>query len=87
MSKTTDQRMRELQSAQRPYASAMQLPNPVMMWMSHKVNKPSHYKSQIQFELDTFICNNILLHSAKYYHLDFTILLSFHHTTSFMGEC
>ena len=63
------------------------LPNPVMMQMSHKVNKPSHYKSQIQFESDTFICNNILLHSAKYYHLDFTILLSFHHTTSFMGEC
>ena len=30
-------------------------------------------KSQIQFKSDTFIYNNILLHIAKYYLLDFSI--------------
>ena len=29
--------------------------------------------SQIHFKSDTLFCNNILLHSAKYYLLDFTV--------------
>ena len=48
--------------------SAMRLPNPVMTQMSCKCHKPSQHKSQIHFKLDTFICNNILLHLAKYIH-------------------
>ena len=33
-----------------------------------QTDKPSQHKSQIHFESDTFICNNILLHLAKYIH-------------------
>ena len=33
-----------------------------------QTDKPSHYKSQILFKLDTFFCNNILLDLAKYIH-------------------
>ena len=47
----------ELQSAQRPYASVTQLPNPVMTRMSHKWTNLCNNKSQIPFESDTFICN------------------------------
>ena len=50
-------------------------------------HKPSHYNSQVHFELDTFICNNILLHLAKYIHWITLPYHSFHHTTLFMGEC
>ena len=52
------------------------LPNWVMMWMSwRKWTNLWINKSHILFELDTFVCNNILLDSAKYYILDFTIFL------------
>ena len=73
MTETTDEVLRELQSAQRPYASATRLPNPVTTRMSHRVINLRNNKSQIHFESDTLLCNNILLHSAKYYLLDFTI--------------
>ena len=33
-----------------------------------QTDKPSHYKSQIHFESDTFLCNNIYLHLDKYIH-------------------
>ena len=75
--KTTDESMRELQSTKICQHDMIRSHDTQVT----QLHKPSHYKSQIQFESDTFICNNILLHSAKYYHLDFTILLSFppHH--------
>ena len=43
-----------------------------MTQMSHNVTNLHINKSQILFESDTFFCNNILLHIAKYYLLDFT---------------
>ena len=55
------------------YASTMQLPNLVTMRMSCNVTNFCNNKSQIHFKLDTLFCNNILLHIAKYYLLDFTI--------------
>ena len=43
------------------------------MWMSRKWTNLHNNKSQILFESDTFICNNICLHLAKYYLLDFNV--------------
>ena len=33
-----------------------------------QTDKSSHYKSQIHFKSDTFLCNNIYLHLDKYIH-------------------
>ena len=63
------------------------LPNRAMMWMSHKRTNLRINKSEILFKSDTFFCNNILLDLAKYIHWITLPYLSFHHTTSFMGEC
>ena len=65
MLKTTDEELHDLQSAQSRIWARRDLPNRAMMRMSHK---PSQHKSQIHFESDTFIYNNILLDLAKYIH-------------------
>ena len=66
----------------------MQLPNPAMTWMSHKHHKPSNQQVSYSIQIGLHIhLQHILLHLAKYIHwITFTIP-SFHHTTSFMGEC
>ena len=64
---TMDERMCELQSAQR-HMGTTRLPNPVTTCMSRKRTNLCINKSQIQFESDTFIYNNILLDLAKYIH-------------------
>ena len=54
--------------------------------VTHSTNLRIH-KSQVQFESDTYICNNILLNSAKYIIGLLLLYLSIHYSTPFMGEC
>ena len=79
--------MRDLQSAQRAICqcdATSKSGNDAQVTQSHK---PSHSQVSNSIRIGHIPLQHILLHIAKYYHLDFTILLSFHHTTSFMGEC
>ena len=77
MLKTTNEELHDLQLAQayQHDTTSKSGNNADVMQM----DKPSHYKSQIHFESDTFIYNNILLDLAKYIHG--ILLLSFLSTT------
>ena len=70
-----------------PYASATRLTKSSNDADVTQTDKPSHSQVSNSFRIGHILLQHVLLHSAKYYHLDFTILLSFNHTTSFMGEC
>jgi len=68
---------------QQAYGARRDLPNRVTTWKSRTQQTFAFNKSQILFESDTYIGNNISWDIAKYY---FTIP-SIHYPTPFMGEC